>query len=336
VVTIETLPKKARAHRLPSKTPAALGLGDQPAKAGPDDPAATHLRAQLDAGVRELLDREPGTRSGTDPEDLHQMRVALRRMRSVLKMSGTLLGPTAESVRAELGWLGQSLGEVRDYDVLIGRLRAVVAEFESSDQLAGTELVAKFVTERARAKRRLNKALSSARYATMLQRIGQLARQPDQEPELAPSSGSGADPAEPHDLVAGLRQPYRKLSKAVAALPEDPPDDELHALRIHGKRLRYAAELARRSVKKKRSAQITKLIEATKELQTVLGNHQDAVVAADRMRTILDVVDARLGFIAGRIAERELAKRAKARTDWPGIWAEVDAAARTVVSASAP
>jgi CHAD domain-containing protein len=119
-------------------------------------------------------------------------------------------------------------------------------------------------------------------------------------------------------------------------LPEDPPDDELHALRIHGKRLRYAAELARRSVKKKRSAQITKLIEATKELQTVLGDHQDAVVAADRMRTILDVVDTRLGFIAGRIAEREWAKRAKARTDWPGIWAEVDAAARTVVTPGGP
>ena len=70
-----------------------------------------------------LLAYEAGTRSGADPEDLHQMRVALRRMRSVLKLSGALVGDGAEPVRAELGWLGQSLGEVRDYDVLIGHLR---------------------------------------------------------------------------------------------------------------------------------------------------------------------------------------------------------------------
>jgi CHAD domain-containing protein len=334
-VTAETLPKKARARQLSPTTPTALGLGDQPVKARPEDPAATHVRAQLDAQVRELLEREPGTRSGIDPEDLHQMRVALRRMRSVLKMSGALLGPTAEPARAELGWLGQSLGEVRDYDVLIGHLREVIADFESRDQLAARELVAKFVADRAVAKRRLTRALSSARYATMLQSIGQLARQPEQEPELPPTTEPALDSAGGHDLVAGLHKPYRKLAKAVAALPDDPPDDQLHELRIHGKRLRYAAELAQTSVKKKQAGQIKKLVKATKDLQTVLGDHQDAVIAADRMRAILDAVDPQVGFIAGRIAERELAKRNQAREDWPGIWAEVDAAARAVVTPNA-
>jgi CHAD domain-containing protein len=282
----------------------------------------------LDGQIRELLAREPGTRTGHDPEDLHQMRVALRRMRSVLKMSGELLGPAAEPVRAELGWFGQSLGEVRDYDVLIGHLREVLAEFETRDQRAAQELVGRFVADRAVAKRRLTRALSSARYATMLQSAAQLARRPEHEVSEESSVAASAD------LVTGLRKPFRKLSKAVLALPSDPPDDDIHTLRIHGKRLRYAAELAQTAVKKKQAERIRELVKATKDLQTVLGDHQDAVIAADRMRSALDSLDGHTGFIAGRIAELELRKRDQARADWPALWSRVDTAARAVVSAS--
>ena len=297
-----------------------LGLPEAPVEAGPADPAAYHVRAKLDREIRAMLAYEPGTRSGADPEDLHQMRVALRRMRSVLKLSGELVGSAAEPVRAELGWLGQSLGEVRDYDVLIGHLRAVIAEFEVRDQAAGRRLVSKFVTERAAAKRRLTRALSSTRYSALLREVSTLA---------SPSS-SPVDVPVPHDLVDGLRKPHRKLAKAVRALSPDPPDDDLHALRIHGKKLRYAAELALTSAKKKRAARIRKLIKATKTFQTVLGDHQDAVVAAERMRTVLPSLDAEAGFVAGRIAERELARRAGARAAWPAAWTAVDQAAKAL------
>ncbi|MDT7723642.1 MAG: hypothetical protein QOI21_218, partial [Actinomycetota bacterium] len=318
-MTAETLPKKAKVRRGPSTTPSALGLGEKPAQARPGDPAATHVRAQLDVQVRELLAREPGTRSGTDPEDLHQMRVTLRRMRSVLKMSGGLIGPhVTEPVRAELGWLGQSLGEVRDYDVLIGHLRELVAEFEARDQNAARELVGRFVSDRAVAKRRLTRALSSPRYATMLQTIAQVVRRPERE--IPVSEESTVESSASADLISGLRKPYRKLAKAVSALPSDPPDDDIHALRIHGKRLRYAAELAQTAAKKKQAKQIRELIKATKDLQTVLGDHQDAVIAADRMRSVLDSLDGHTGFIAGRIAELELRKRTQARADWPAVW----------------
>ncbi|HEY3464366.1 MAG TPA: CHAD domain-containing protein [Amycolatopsis sp.] len=308
-MTTESLPR----------TPVELGLPELPIEAGPADPAVHHVRAKLDREIRALLAHEPGTRSGADPEDLHQMRVALRRMRSVLKLSGTLVGDGAEPVRAELGWLGQSLGEVRDYDVLIGHLREVIAEFEVRDQAAGRRLVSKFVTERAAAKRRLTRALSSVRYSALLREVSLLTQE---------TSTGAAD--RPHDLIGGLAKPHRKLAKAVRALPADPPDDDLHALRIHGKKLRYAAELALTSAQKKRAARIKTLIKATKDFQTVLGDHQDAVIAAERMRTVLDTADAAVGFVAGRIAERELARRAEARAAWRGSWAAVDAAARAL------
>ncbi|WIX87817.1 CHAD domain-containing protein [Amycolatopsis sp. DG1A-15b] len=302
------------------RTPAELGLPDAPVEARPADPAGHHVRAKLDREIRALLAHEPGTRSGVDPEDLHQMRVALRRMRSVLKLSGELVGDGAEPVRAELGWLGQSLGEVRDYDVLIGHLREVIAGFEVRDQAPGRRLVSKFVTERATAKRRLTRALSSARYSTLLREVSLLTR----------DSASAAAAEKPHDLIGGLAKPHRKLAKAVRALPADPPDDDLHALRIYGKKLRYAAELAQTSAKKKQTAKIKHLLKATKDFQTVLGEHQDAVVAAERMRTVLESADGPMGFVAGRIAERELGRRAEARAAWRRSWKAVDAAARAL------
>lgn len=320
-------------------TAAQLGLPDDPASARPKDVPATHVRAKLDRELRALLARAAGTRAGTDPEDLHQMRVAVRRMRSVLKLGGHLLGPAAENVRAELGWLGRALGEVRDLDVLIGHLRETVADLEARDRAAARRLVSLFVTERAKAKRRLSRSLSSPRYATLLRSVAQLARLPEREPDLAPPAGR---PVAPTDLVAALRKPYRKLRKAVAALPADPADDELHALRIRGKRLRYAAELAKPVAAKKQARRIEQVIVASRRLQDVLGEHQDAVVAADRMRGLAcppageasadrSSVDGAICFVAGRIAERERARRARARTRWQPAVRKIDKAARELV-----
>src|SRR3954462_5180663 len=99
-VTTESLPR----------TPAELGLPELPVEARPADPAVHHVRAKLDREIRALLAYEAGTRSGADPEDLHQMRVALRRMRSVLKLSGALVGGCADPGCAELGWVRHSRG----------------------------------------------------------------------------------------------------------------------------------------------------------------------------------------------------------------------------------
>ncbi|WP_179775691.1 CHAD domain-containing protein [Amycolatopsis endophytica] len=294
-----------------------LGLSEAPPAVGPRDTPEAVLRARIDGQLREMLDHEAGTRSGADPEDLHQMRVAVRRLRSVLK----LLGPAGDDVRAELKWLAAALGEVRDHDVLIGHLRSTVASFDAADQPAAARLIRIFVAERAKAKRRLNRVLGSARYTALLRSTARLVLT-----ELHLVQGNGSRP-QPLDVGAVIRKPYRKLTKAVAALPTDPPDDELHELRIYGKRLRYAAETAKQAARKKQMAQVKPLIKATKRLQDVLGDHQDAVVAATRMRDLLDTADEpAVAFIAGRIAERELGRRASAREVWPSALSNVHAA----------
>ena len=77
------------------------------------DLAFAVLRRQLAV----LREKEPGTRLGEDPEELHDMRVATRRLRAALALFAEVLPIRAQAFREELGWLGRLLGGVRDLDV---------------------------------------------------------------------------------------------------------------------------------------------------------------------------------------------------------------------------
>jgi CHAD domain-containing protein len=133
------------------------------------------------------------------------------------------------------------------------------------------------------------------------------------------------------NLIELVKRPHRKLIKAADALDDDPPNDDLHALRIRGKRLRYAAELAAPAGGKP----VKKLIGATKDLQDLLGDHQDAVIAEQEIRRLLAELDdspADIGFVAGRLVERQRARRAAIRATWRDALAEVDTQAKALVS----
>lgn len=280
--------------------------------------AQARVESQLDA----LLEHEAGTRAGRDPEELHQFRVAIRRLRSLLK--GTPALDPGKVLQDELKWLGTLTGPVRDLDVLLERLHADAADFEPADQRAAHKLASELRKERGQHRRRLNRGLSSRRHTQLVDRLRALATVPVQDlPEPEP---------EPGGKPGSVRKPYKKLAKAVDEVREhgeDPPDDELHELRIHGKRLRYAAETAQPSAGKDTGKQLSALVKACKALQDVLGEHQDAVVAAERVRELgAGHSDATVAFVAGRLVERERAKRAAARAAWPDAWQRVaDAAA---------
>ena len=118
--------------------------------------------------------------------------------------------------------------------------------------------------------------------------------------------------------VAALE--FRKLRKAVDALPETPTDGDLHHVRIRAKRARYAAELAAPVV----GRPAERFVEKTKRLQDILGEHQDAVVAEGRLRELFDSVPGRrAGFVAGRLVERQRARRLAARADFASVWPKV-------------
>jgi len=293
-------------------------LGD-PIRSRPSDPAAHQLRAALDVRLRALLVHDPGTRIGEDPEELHQMRVAVRRMRATLKAARPLLDQVwADDLRAELGWLGGALGPVRDADVLIERLRDRAAAFNDTSREAVEILIEALVADRETARADMLAALSSRRYTSLLRRLATAVSRP-----LPSASNRVCAPS----LIELVRAEYRRLFKAVRAAGENPPDEVLHALRIKGKRLRYTGELVAAAGRKPVRDPVRTLVQSTVELQDVLGEHQDACVAQHEVRRLLVDLGGSVGvdvvFAAGRLVEREEVNRAAARQAWPAAWQRV-------------
>jgi CHAD domain-containing protein len=307
-----------------SNGPVLLTAADLPAPlaAAPQDSPVHHVRAALDLRLRALLAHDPGTREGTEPEHLHQMRVAVRRMRAALKAARPLLDAAwADDLRAELGWLGRGLGPVRDLDVLLMRLRGEIATLPGREAAAGEALVAALEQERVEARAQMLEVLGSTRYQALLGRLADAIRLP-----LPTPSATQAQP----ELIDIVRLEVKRLTRAVRRAGDDPPDQVLHGLRIHGKRVRYVGEL----VEPMLGAPVKRLLKATAGLQEVLGDHQDACVAEERIRGLLDGLgeypDAHVVFVAGRLVERERARATEKRAEWYAAWEHVAARAAEI------
>lgn len=258
------------------------------------------LRGRLREQLREIERHDPGTRLGRDPESLHDMRVGVRRLRALLRAGRELVATDTAELDERLKQLGRVLGEVRDLDVLLARLESEAAQLGEPDSGRAGSLLASLRTERSCCRSRLLAALRSDEYLALLD---DTARTID---ELEPSGS-----AVTLDELAG--EAVGKLRKAVRKLPETPADEELHAVRKKGKRARYAAELAGQK----------KLVKSAKKLQDVLGEHQDAVVAAERLRELAAESAPEQALVAGRLVQREEERRAAARDAWPKAWLEL-------------
>jgi CHAD domain-containing protein len=265
-----------------------------------DAPVHEHIRHALEVQLAELEAHDPGVRLGADPDDLHQLRVATRRSRALIRATKPLLGDQLAGLAEELKLLGGLLGAVRDLDVLLGHLRPVVARLDA-DRAQGEELLAALAAERTLQRSVLLEAMETPRYAALLDAfrtaidgIGVL------------DAGDGADEIAAHAV--------HKLRRAAEAIPVAPSDSELHALRIAAKRARYAAELAALGGGKKAA----KAVSAFKKLQDTIGEHQDAVVAEERLRGVARV---ETGVAAGRLIEHERSRKAVARKRYPGVLA---------------
>jgi CHAD domain-containing protein len=300
-----------------------VDLPAEPVSADRRATVAEHVRAGLDARLRALIAHDPGTRRGEDPEELHQMRVAVRRMRAMLQSGRPFLDQAwSEPLRAELGWLGRSLGPVRDLDVLLARLRAESADLPTDERAAAARLISGLEAEYGLARIELLAALDSDRYLDLLRSIAAAIR------AGLPTPKSDVDSEQ--ELRRLVLRQFHKLRKSVAQLPAEPADEQLHALRIRGKRVRYTAELAQPAF----GQPMQQLIKAAREFQDVLGEHQDACVAEERVRGLLHDLgadaDAAVAFVAGRLVEREEARKADRRARWQPAWESLATAATKI------
>jgi CHAD domain-containing protein len=260
------------------------------------------LRARLAEQLGEILAHDPGTRLGHDPESLHDMRVAVRRSRALLRAGKSLIETDTQMLALELKWLGSLLGDVRDLDVLLAHLHSSADQLAADDRAAANRLLRGLERQRSRARRAMLKALDGDRYANLLNRFEMTIG------DLRPTTSKAS-----LDHLASRE--LKKLRSAVDAAGEEPDDGTLHDLRKRGKRARYAHELAGDE----------KVVARTKKLQDVLGDHQDAVVAVTRLRALSHDAPADQALAAGLLIARERARQDSARLAWRKAWRPLSA-----------
>jgi CHAD domain-containing protein len=264
--------------------------------------ALPHLQMMIRRQYEEILAHDPGTRLGSDPEALHKMRVAVRRLRAFLRVARPILDRAwTDELRAELKWVGRALGAVRDHDVLMIHVRGQAETLPSTDVAALGLIVEAIERQRETSREEMLEALSSPRYLELLGRV-----------ELAGETPHWNGKRRSVRKLAAKE--FMKLERAIKALDPAPSDTELHRLRVRGKRARYAGELAEAAVGKK----ARRFVDRAKNVQDVLGEHQDAVVADERVRELaLSRSNPQLALVAGRLVERQRRRMLRARADAP-------------------
>jgi len=301
---VDNVPKLRRALGSVADAPAEVLVPDL----GDGATVAEVVRGALAASAVRLLRHDAGVRLGDEPEDVHQARVATRRLRSDLRTFRGLLEPAwVEPLREELGWLGGALGVVRDAEVLRDRLRGREPMLTLEDRRAVQALVRSVEQSRERARARLLDSMRGERYDVFLDSLVDGANRP---PVLAEV---GEHPAT-EVLRPALEGPWKHLRTAIGAIVDDPRDEALHAARIRAKRVRYAAEAVAPVFGKRARA----FAQAAADLQEILGEHQDAVVAGAWLREAAAAgADA---FVAGELAAIEARAALDAREAWPAAW----------------
>ena len=267
------------------------------------EPGAARLHEMLEAQRVALLAHDPGVRLGDDPENLHKHRVAARRARASLRTTRKYLDAEwRRPLGAALRGLGEATGPVRDLDVVLEHVRDELKRLDETEEAAKAAILERLEDEREQARRGLLEALDGRDYRFLLARL-----------RLPPRLAEGVESV-PLEVLA--QKEFRRLAKLVDRVGKRPDERSIHRLRIALKRARYAAEL----VAPKGGGRKRFLADA-RIFQELLGEHQDAVVAEQRLRkaTVEDVRTA-AAFAAGRIAERQRARRARVQERLPAAW----------------
>jgi CHAD domain-containing protein/adenylate cyclase class IV len=257
----------ARPHLAVGKTP-GVAATDAMAEAG---------RKVMAFHFERLLAREAGTREGHDPEELHQMRVATRRLRAAWRVFGDAFDPArVRRLRRPLRDVAAALGAVRDLDVLLEDALAYRATLRDSDAAAFAPLIADLEGRREIARRELGNALDEPAYGRWLHASVTFLTSPGRGVREVPAT----EPQHVRDLAPPqIWAAYGRVF-AYDGVVGSADVATLHALRIEGKRLRYSLEFARDAP----GPEVAPLIEGITALQDHLGRLHDADVAAAAAR----------------------------------------------------
>jgi CHAD domain-containing protein len=272
--------------------------------------------AYLQTHAEALKSLDPMVRRD-EPDAVHDMRVATRRLRSTLRSFGGIIRrDDSQRLAAELKWLGSVLGAARDGEVLAEHLQAGLRETQAELVIGPVQarVQSHFASVRADARTALLGALDSQRYFSLLTELDQLMT----EPPLTPDAAMPAARVLPPVARRRYLQVSRRIRHARRARAGQSADAALHEARKAAKRDRDASE-AMSPVIGKRARRFAKQM---KEVQSVLGDHQDAVIArpVERELGIRAYLAGENAFSYGLLYRRDVCRgqrfQAQARRTW--------------------
>jgi CHAD domain-containing protein len=303
---------------------AAAGLAS--CELGSDVDPALQPGTRADAATAEICRRLadtvevnlPGVLADLDPEFLHDLRVAVRRSRSVLKeMRGVLAPAEADRSRVTLRWIQEITGPTRDLDVLLHDWPAMAEPVPAAMAVDLQPLLDILGAERQRAYESMRRTLRGRRFATGWRAW----RETLSSPVFA-----GTDAVRPIEELAGARivAVYGGMRKMGRAIGDDSPPSALHELRKKGKELRYLLELFGGLWAPDR---VKPLVGSLKGLQEVLGHFQDDEIQVGELRRLGPAVAATPGgtdslIALGFVIEGLTVRQMQARQDFARRFAE--------------
>ncbi|MCX5397003.1 CYTH and CHAD domain-containing protein [Streptomyces sp. NBC_00102] len=314
---------RALAETAPAPSP---GEGPEPSGrepgAGESGIAGEQVLARVRRQTEAIVTLDPAVRRDL-PDAVHRMRVATRRLRSAFKSYREVLDrAVTDPVGAELKWLAAELGTVRDHEVLEARLLHHVDEVEPALLLGPVRgrLERWGAAERTAARRRTLAVLDGDRYLALLGALDALLA----DPPLLPAAGEDAAGV----LARAALKDHDRLTARVHHALDLPPghdrDLAMHEARKAAKRTRYAGEAARPVLGKPAK----RLAKRVKAVQSLLGDHQDGVVAREALRAL--AVHAHgageSAFTWGLLYGREEAAAARLEHRLPHVWARASEA----------
>jgi len=281
--------------------------------------AGEAVLAYLGAQAEQLRAHDPLVRRDA-PDAVHQMRVAARRMRSVLQAYSNVIDREAtRSLTDELKWLGGELAGARDSEVIEERLTSVLLTLPDDVVLGpvAAQITRSLQRRGAEGREAALAALDSDRYLALHDAVDQLLA----DPPLTARAGRPARKELARSVAKVWRRLENRMAVADAAAPGEEHDTALHEARKSGKRLRYALEVAEPSVGK--PADRFRL--RAKDVHTLLGDHQDAVVARPVIRELAAQahLDGGNGFTHGVLYGLEVVRAQRAERELPEAWRQL-------------
>jgi CHAD domain-containing protein len=267
------------------------------------DVALANLRRYLSAWHL----HEPGARLGDNPEELHDLRIAGRRLDAILRQFRSSLPASFLRIRPTLKKILRALGDARDLDVALGELETFSRELPESDRESVEPLKQHLVSERVRARARMLSVLDSVSVQENLQKLTALLAAPSvASQQSSPELALNAAPAL-------IRRRYRKVRKGANLLTADSSMEAYHAVRGLVKKFRYTLE----AVAVIYGKPADEMLRTLRRWQEKLGVQQDAAIAIRRLKALASAppkgIPPETLFLMGRLAEHYASAAVRAR-----------------------